>query len=360
MPALPPRIDTPAALSCLYAATLVAGTALAQTRVPLPWMIGPMAMCIAISMSGTRVEVPAITRPIGQLVVGITVGAFLTPAALEAIGQQFGAMLIAVAVTMVGGLLAALLLMRLARLDGISANLASIPCGPVEMAALAERYGVDAGPIVFSQILRIVLLVLLVPPVLALAGGSAVMPPAPEHLGAIGTVLVLLVGLIGGFLFRLIRVTSPFFLGPLCSIALLTAAGAPIHVLPNWIVAGSQVLLGVWLGCTFDRALVTKAGRVVLATFVSTGLLLSICAAMALIFSQFAGIRWKTMILATAPGSVTEMALTAQVLGEGVALVTAFHVTRIAITLPLVPVIFRLVDWIAARRRSARKPGADS
>ena len=90
------------------------------------------------------------------------------------------------------------------------------------------------------------------------------------------------------------------------------------------------------------------------AVLASTAVLLLLTAIMALVISWMTGIAWQTMVLATAPGSVTEMALTAKILDQEVALVTAYHVLRIFIILPLVPLIFALVARLAGRPEGDR------
>lgn len=50
---------------------------------------------------------------------------------------------------------------------------------------------------------------------------------------------------------------------------------------------------------------------------------------------------WQVFVLGAAPGGVVEMALTAKALNEDVALVTAFHLTRLFIFVPAIP-------WIVA------------
>lgn len=340
-----------AGLGQLYAGALVAAAAAKLAHIPLPWMIGPLAFSILFVLAVRPISVPPITRPVGQVVAGLTVGAFMSPDSLVAIAEDWLPILAAVSFTIVAGLVSAALLTRLSGMGPVSANLACIPGGPVEMAALAERYGVDPGPVAFTQLLRIVLLVLVIPPTIALLGGTPEIAAPGHTFGPGDTLLVLLVGVAGGFLFLPLRLPSPFFLGPCFIMAIMTVSGTFSGVLAYWIVALAQVLLGVWLGCTFDRKHLGKVKRMLPAIFLSAALLLSLCAGMALVFSAIAGLRWKTMVLATAPGSVTEMALTAQVLGENVALVTAFHVTRIFLTLPLVPLFFRLAFWITRKLR---------
>lgn len=319
-------------------------------QVPLPWMIGPMVCAAIAGLSAKRPKVPLITRPIGQLVVAASVGLFFTPAALTAVGQQIVPMIAVALLTIVAGFLAAIVLMRFGRLDVVSASLASIPGGPVEMAAIAARHGAQPGPVALAQILRIALLVLIIPPLLVAISGdgsdpaTALQDGETDHLGAL---LLLVVALGGGVLFQAIRMISPFFLGPLAASAAASVMMLPISAPPYFILAAAQVLLGVWLGCMFDRTLLARSRMLVVATLASTAVLLLLCALMAFAVSAMTGIAWQTMILATAPGSVTEMALTAKILEQGVAFVTAYHVLRIFIILPLVPLIFGLVARFA-------------
>ena len=55
--------------------------------------------------------------------------------------------------------------------------------------------------------------------------------------------------------------------------------------------------------------------------------------------------------LATAPGGIAEMSITAKVLELGVPLVTAFHVSRVVLLLTCTAPLF---TWLRRRRRRAR------
>jgi len=69
-------------------------------------------------------------------------------------------------------------------------------------------------------------------------------------------------------------------------------------------------------------------------------------------------IRLPTAVLATAPGGIAEMAITAKVLDLGVPLVTAFHVTRVVILLTCTAPVFVWLRSYRASRRSDRGPVA--
>jgi hypothetical protein len=343
----------PSALVILiYAGAIAAGALVSWLRVPLPWMIGPLVFAGSVGVLGKAVKVPVASRAVGQTIVAAAVGLSFTPAAVVALADQIVPMVAVALLTVVAGFVVAGLLMRLTSIDVVSASLASVPGGPVEMAALASRYGVAPGPVALAQTMRIALLVLTIPPVLVgLAGGGAV--ASSVLYGGIaelpGAGLLLAIAAAGGFAFRLVRISSPFFLGPLAVSAAASAVSLPVSMPPFVILASGQVLLGVWLGCMFDRDMLVRSGSFIPAALFSTLVLLLLCVAMAFAFSAMTGIDWQIMVLATAPGSVTEMALTAKILQQGVAMVTAFHVVRLFIILPAAPLIFAITARLAGR-----------
>jgi hypothetical protein len=350
---MPQPIKHPAAKVILvYAGAIAAGYLMSWLHVPLPWMIGPLILAGLVSGLGRGVKVPVATRPVGQTVVAAAVGLSFTPAAVVAVAEQIVPMVAVALLTIVAGFIVAGLLMRLTHIDVVSASLASVPGGPVEMAALASRYGVAPGPVAFAQTMRIAFLVLIIPPALVgIAGGapdaSAVLMGGELDLPGAG--LLLAIAAAGGFVFRALRLSSPFFLGALGFSAAAAALSLPVSMPPFVILASAQVLLGVWLGCMFDREMLVRSGNFIPAALASTLLLLVLCVAMAFAVSALTGIDWQIMVLATAPGSVTEMALTAKILHQGVAIVTAFHVVRIFITLPAAPLIFAITARLAGR-----------
>lgn len=337
----------------IYLGAFVAGYLASVARVPLPWMIGPLVFASALSLSGYAVRVPAVTRPIGQTVISGAVGLSFTPAALAAVSEQIVSMIAATVLIICAGFAVAAVLMRLSRVDVISACLASVPVGPVETAHLAIRHGVAPGPVVFAQTLRIMFLVLFVPPVLIALDGSVQDPTrilASVAFEPVGAAFLMAVAAAGGVAFKLIRLSNPFFLGPLAFSAAASALALPVSSPPFVVLAAAQILLGVWLGAIFDRKLIENARGFVPAAVLSTTIMVLLCCAIALGLSAVTGIRWTTTVLATAPGSVTEMALTAKILQEGVAMVTAFHLVRIFIIIPSAPLIFAVTARVVGAR----------
>lgn len=339
-------------MALTYAGAFAFGLGANALNVPLPWMIGAMVFAILVRLTDREVRVIPRSRPLGQLLVASSVGISFTPEAVGVMASLFGPMLLATLLTVVAGFTAAGLVLRFTRVDAVTATLASIPMGPVESANLARRHGVDPGPVVFSQTLRIVLLVIFVPPALVWLDGSIADPSAALRempWSVAGASLLLVSAALGGLAARLVGIANPLFVGPIAGAALAAAFSLPITAYPYPVLAGAQILLGVWLGAAFDRDLIRRADNLIAATIASTALLIALCLVIGWGLSAATGVPLPVMILATAPGSVTEMALTAKVLGQGVAIVTVFHLTRIFIIIPTAPLIARMTAWAANR-----------
>ena len=343
-----------------YSGAFVFGLIGYWLNVPLAWMIGALVFAATIRMLELPLAIPSHTRPAGQVLIASSVGLAFTPEAVSAMGSLLIPMLAAALLTIAIGFLVAAVLMRLTQVDVVTATLASIPMGPVESANLANKHGVVPGPVVFSQTLRIVLLVLLIPPIMVAIDGSVTDPHAAlraTEWTLPGSILLCAIALGGALVFKLIRLSNPFFIGALGATALASALSMPITAYPYSVLVIAQIFLGVWLGAVFDRELLRRAGGFLGAAFVSSLLMIALCTLMGLGFAWATGQSWQVMVLATAPGSVTEMALTAKIIQEGLAVVTAFHVLRIFIILPFAPLIVGLSARFATIHGRVDRPG---
>jgi uncharacterized protein len=341
-------------LAMTYSGAFLAGLVAYWLNVPLAWMIGALVFSAAMRLSEMPLEIPRNTRYIGQILVASSVGLSFTPEAVSAMGSLLVPMVATALLTILVGFVVAGVLMRLAHVDIITATLASVPMGPVESANLANKHGVAPGPVILSQTLRIVLLVLLIPPAMVALDGSVTDPHAALRAADWTVSGALLLGLIavgGAFLFRLVPLGNPFFIGALGATALAAAFSVPVTAYPYPVLALAQIFLGVWLGAVFDRELLRRAAGFMGAAFLSSLLMIALCVAMGLGLAAITGQSWQVMVLATAPGSVTEMALTAKIIEDGLAVVVAFHVLRIFIILPFAPLIVRLSARIDALTR---------
>ena len=353
-----PRVAPLAKLCLLFLLAAAAGAAFQWLGSPLPWMIGPLVVTAFLCISRLLVvSVPNRIIPFGQVIVAFQVGLTITPAALEKL-LIHAPVIVGTAVASLFCIFAvAAIFARASGLTFAQAFLSAVPTSPIEAAAMAVESKVDPMPVIFSQTLRLSAVVVLVP------FGMYALEGWPEGRGMantsvafnlMDTALLAAIGLGGMFLFRVLRVPNPNFLGPLTLTALLAATGHGISPFPAIVLSVAQIVLGSWLGSTFRRDIITAAGRLTLACILAVLVLIGLCAAIALAMSHLSGMDWRLVVLGAAPGGVVEMALTAKYLHQDVTIVTAFHLTRIFLFMPNIPWIVALINKYERRRKSAR------
>jgi hypothetical protein len=151
------------------------------------------------------------------------------------------------------------------------------------------------------------------------------------------------------------RAGSPnsWMIGPLLAAAVVTSMGLTWSSLPAPVVNAGQLLIGIGLGTRFTPEFFESAPRFLGAVAAITLVYLGIAAVFGWLLSAGSGLHWSTALVATTPGGIGEMALTAKALQLGVPIVTAFHAIRMAAVVLSVGFTYR-----AWRRWMERRAGA--
>ena len=103
-----------------------------------------------------------------------------------------------------------------------------------------------------------------------------------------------------------------------------------------------ESLIGIALGTRFTPEFFRAAPRFLGAVAAITLLYLLAAAGFGVLLAAGSGLHWSTAIIATTPGGIGEMALTAQALKLGVPIVTAFHALRMAAVVISIGAVYRL------------------
>ena len=141
---------------------------------------------------------------------------------------------------------------------------------------------------------------------------------------------------------------NPWFMGALAVAMGLTMAGVQLSALPPWLTNAAQLVIGISLGVRFQPGFLSMAPRWLVSVGLGTLGIIALSAGFGLSVAWLTGLHPATAVLATAPGGIAEMAITAKVLQLGVPVVTAFQVCRLVAVLLLVEPIFAQI-----RRRSS-------
>jgi hypothetical protein len=331
-----------------------AGALFSWLRMPLPWMIGPLLAIAACNFSGARLRTAPGSRPLGQLIIGTALGLYFTPLVARQVASSWPLLLLAALFSIVLAWACSWFLSRRTDTDRTTAFFASVPGGAAEMAVLGERYGARIERVVLAQSLRVLVVVIVVPFTLTYSGvhGTDLYVSAPVPVNAPGLGLLLALAAAAGGLAAISGMPNPFMFGPLLLSITLTSNDMLLSSVPVWLTNVGQLLLGCALASRFERSFLGGLGPFAGAVLASILFALLLAAAFGAALAWMSGLPAASLVLATAPGGIAEMCITAKVLQLGVPLVTAAHVTRVILLLNATAPIFRTARWLAGGRLS--------
>ena len=340
----------------LLAVALCAGTgaAFAVLRLPLPWMIGPLAAMACCNFAGTALRAPRGGREFGQIVIGTALGLYFTPLVAREVISYWPLLLLAGLFAVALGACAGWILSHAAGIDRTTAFFASVAGGAAEMTLLGERYGARPDHVALAQSLRILAVVIVVPFALTYSGahGSEIFQATALPVSWGNLVLLLGIAALAAFALNATGMPNAFMFGPLAVVIALTIGEVHFSSMPTPLSNTAQVLLGCALGARFQRRSLQSAPRFLGGVLLSVAIAMAVAAAFAAVLAWLSGLPIASLILATAPGGIAEMCITAKVLQLGVPLVTAAHVTRVAVLITTTGPTYRAVQiWRDRFRR---------
>ena len=318
---------------------------------PLPWMIGPLVTMAVLRSCGFELRAPRGARQVGQVVISSALGLYFTPAVAREVLAHWELLFAAAGFATALAYIGAWILYRWTDTDRTTALFASVPGGAAEMANLGDRFGARPERIAVAQSLRIMLVVVIVPFAMTWWGvhGTETYAPAVARFDGAGLALLLACATVGGIALWFVGSPNPFMLGPLAVAIGLTVAEIQWSSVPPLLLNAAQVLLACNLGSRFDGAFMRRAPRFVLVVVFGTVASMLISAAFGVALALWSGLPPGTLVLATAPGGIAEMCVTASVLQLGVPLVTAAHVARVIFLVTTTAPVFRLMRGVLRR-----------
>lgn len=340
-----PQLPSLAVLLTALALTLAGaagGLVAAALGLPLPWLLGSLAVTATVAgTAGGRLpqdfRYPEGLRLTFITVIGLMIGAQVTPGLADRLPGLALSLSALAAFTVAAFAVSYLTFRRLGGYDRVTAFYCATPGGIYEAIALGEAAGADIRLLTVQQFLRIILVVTLLPVGITLIEGtpvgSAAAPTGPDvHMTAGGLGLTFAAGAAGLMLGRCLRLPAGQLLGPLLAAAALNLSGFGPIALPPELVIVAQIVVGTSLGAKFLGITGPMLRRAAGLGLVSVGAMLGMAALAALALTGATGKPVDVLMVSFAPGGVTEMSLVALSLGASPAIVTIHHLFRIGLT----------------------------
>ena len=332
------------------AAATAGGWVFSLIDAPLPWFFGSLFVIVVANLLGWRARGPRGMRQTGQIFIGTTFGLYFTPVVATIVASHLPWMVLVAAISIAFGGLGALIMRRIARVDSATAFFGNVPGGMAEMLAMGDRFGAKPVALTVSQLTRVTIVILSIPPALAFFGatGTDVFVPFASEVNYPGLMLLIACCVAASLALNVLRVPNCWMLGACTFASLITVLEVSFSAMPRELLSVAQVFIGVALGERFERSAMASTPRVIVASAMTTVVMMAIALIMAVMIARETDITATAMIAATAPGGLAEMSLTAAVLNLGVPLVTAYHIVRIilitAFTLPAYRTAVRILS----------------
>jgi len=274
-----------------------AGFLFQRLHTPIPWMIGPMIAVATLNLMGVRMQSPPYARQMGQVILGSAVGLYFTPSVVAELAANFLAII--------------------------------------------------AATVAVAHSLRVALVVILIPFALTYGGiplvAAAYRPDVPLNYWIL--VPWLAFGCLLGEVSERLHFHNGYLLTPIFFGAALTVNDVQLSAVPHWMTDFAQLMFGLVLGARYERAFFVRYKLFIPFALLNSFFILLFSIAAGAILAWTFKLPIATMILATSPGGLAEMTITAQALQIGVPLVVAFHLFRVVMVNMGTQYIYTFAAW---------------
>jgi uncharacterized protein len=332
---------------------LLGGAAFTLLGFPAGLISGSVLAVAAAALLGRPVTVPAMLARACYVLIGMLLGAVVTPQTLKG----FAAWPVSVALVMIGAvamMIATATYLRVVhRWDPLSALMGASPGAMSQVIALSTELGADLPAIAIVQTVRVLLLTTGIPAGLALCGLVAPAIPVarggPGGSSAVEIAIVVAVSTITAIALWRLRFPAGLLFGAMVGSGVLHGLGlVQAAALPWWVASAGVLVLGALVGSRFASITARMLLGYLGAAFGSFAVSFSIAVLFVLIVAYFFPFPIANIAVAFAPGAQDTMMVLALALHLDPVFVAAHHVARFVVTAFSIAIAAR---WLARNKR---------
>jgi membrane AbrB-like protein len=154
---------------------------------------------------------------------------------------------------------------------------------------------------------------------------------------------LLVVALIGAALASRLRIPGAWMIGPMLAITIAKLGGVNLRKAPRAYGEIGKVLLGTFIGATFNRAALAQLGHLLLPAIGSTLVMIVVGLTLAWMLARLTDLDIGTALFSLTPGGMPEMVAVAEETSADLGVVATLQFLRYSSVVMLAPAI---LDWI--------------
>ena len=328
--------------------TALAGvTAFHLLDLPLPWLLGPIVACLIAAMAGVPMRGVASLNASMRTILGVAVGATLTPAVLATFPAMWPTLLMVPLMVVCIGVFGIPYFRRIWGYDAPTSYYAAMPGGLQDMLLFGEEAGANVRSMSLIQATRVLVIVVALPFLMkGIWEANLTDPPGVPMTSLPAEQLLLMVAcaIVGWSAAKAVGLFGASILGPMIVAAIVTLAGFLEHRPPAEAIWAAQFFIGLSIGSRYTGITAHEVRRDLVAGlgFCVILMVLTVAFVETILFLELAP--GMEALLAFAPGGQAEMTVLALIVGADVAFVVSHHVLRLVIVIlgaPLVAGVLR-------------------
>ncbi len=311
---------------------------------PLPWLLGPLFACLLAALVGVPLRGIKPVNEAMRTVLGVAVGATLTPAVIVTFPSMWPTLLLVPLMVACIGIAGIPYFMRVWRYDFPTAYYSTMPGGLQDMLVFGEEAGGNVRTMSLIHATRVMVIVVALPFILkGIWEADLSNPPGvpaatvpPEQL-----LLMVFCAIVGWQGAKRLGLFGASILGPLIVTAIVTVTGFLQFRPPAEAIWAAQFFIGMTIGAKYAGITAEEVRRDVVAGLGFCGILIVLTVVFVEAIYHAGLAQGQETLLAFAPGGQAELTVLALIVGADVAFVVAHHVLRIFVVILGAPVAVR-------------------
>jgi membrane AbrB-like protein len=340
---------TATALRRLIEALLIAtlgGIAFDRFGVPAGLISGAMVAVAVAAVAGRPVAVPPPVQRVAFVCIGITLGSVVTPETLHGLTAYPVSITILVLCTICMTAAATLYLHRVHRWSPLAALFGASPGALAQVIALSADTGVDLRAVAIVQSVRVVLLTIGLPSILAAFGLAADMSAmrGMTHAASLSDLAILIVAsLIPALVLQRVGFTGGALFGAMLGSGALHGTGFIQGGFPWWVTGGAAIVLGAITGSRFAGTTLRMLMNYLAAAIGSFSAAMIVAGVFMVIAAASVDVPIADIVIAFAPGAQDTMMMLALVLNLDPVFVGIHHISRFMLVSLSIPFVARFL-----------------